>query len=188
MKHMSETRIRTYGADFAFLDWVRKNPNLKSGEPARVAVMDFDVWVHQYRSHTDRIGERRFDNIMVIETKTHRSSPVGLGSCQRDTVGLLNLLFPPFKTVAGVKRVCQRRINLYGEIRMARWWGVHLLEECGDRPENSPYMWWDGIKIDTSILEGLIRFDRSPFTTRIRSDRRHHTSEQLALYPAEVNW
>lgn len=160
---------------------------LQSADPPRLSVTDQDLVIHQYRAHRDRVGERRVDNIMLLEVKGRSQSGLRLKNLrlgQRDTFELLEAVIGTRKVnKATGERVINRKVNLHGETRYVRFWGVHVLSMSEESPQKSKEMWWDGIPITIDQLIELLCFRINPFTFCKRPDeRRHHVSKLLPLF------
>ena len=172
------TTARRDNSDTPFGDWIRRHPALDSIRD-RIAVTDSDYWIHRYRAHSDKVGERAVDSIMLLEVKTNqRDIPLA----QRDTLVLVNQLLRRTG-----KRPDKRRRHVMlkgiqpGELRRVRCYGVHLLQLSSDRPDNSAVIFWDRRVINEQILVEVLRFDRDPdHPTKQIQLRRHHTSKKSA--------
>lgn len=170
------TSVRRDGAESPFSRWIRSHPDLDSIRE-RLSVTDCDYWIHQYRAHTDKIGERAIDSIMLVELKTFSA---GLPFAQRDTLRIVNHVFgASFRDKSGRTRTIKARLG--AEIRLVRMFGVFLLQLSGDRPDNSEEMYWHGRRVDVETLVQILRFDVDPWSLRQRSDRRHHTDANQVI-------
>lgn len=63
------TTARRDGNETPFSEWIRAEARLDSIRE-RLYVTDADYWIHQYRAHRDRVGERMIDSVMLVELKT----------------------------------------------------------------------------------------------------------------------
>ena len=133
--------------------------------------MDTDYWIHQYRAHTDKIGERKIDSIMSVELKTfERDMPFA----QRDTLRLVSAIHREtccFKT----GRTRTFRLDMGSDIRIARMYGYFVLRLEGDEPGGG-WIEWNGRQIDQDTLVDVLRFRIDPRTLRWRrpNERRSH--------------
>jgi hypothetical protein len=178
------TIARRDESDTPFGDWIRHHPGLDSIRE-RLCVTDSDYWIHRYRAHTDKVGERAVDSIMLVEVKTNlRDVPFP----QRDTLILVNQLLR-----RASKRPDSRRRHVVlkglqpGETRHVRCYGVHLLQLSGTRPNNSEVILWDRQYLTEELLVEILRFDRDPdHPMKPIELRRHHTNRRvsnLVLFP-----
>jgi hypothetical protein len=175
------TRVRAFGRDIAFLEWLRTNELLDSTQE-RTSITDCDVWIHRYADWRNPNSTMKIDNIMVLETKSHQYGPAVLRISASDTYAVMNALF-----MSGVRRkngsIKTRRVlvqsNGKSVVRYVRWWGVHILSMSGDRPENS-MMWWNERPqpITTDTLIALIQFKLAPDTLLPIDYRDHHENEK----------
>ena len=178
------TTDRRDGLDTPFGDWIRRHPGLKSIQE-RLSVSDSDYWIHRYRAHTDKVGERAVDSIMLVELKTHLRD---LPFAQRDTLVLVNQLLRMVSVRPDGRR---RHVTLKGsnpgERRRVRCFGVHVLQLSGDRPDRSEVILWDGKYLTEDFLVEVLRFERDPdYPMKTPDLRRHHTSRgarNLVLFP-----
>lgn len=165
---------RRYGEDTPFGKWLREYPELDS-ITNRMGITDCDYWSHQYRAHTDRVGVRAVDSIMLIEVKTNMADPP---FSQRDTLRIINELL----RMASMNKTGRRRhvrLKIDRETRHVRCYGVHLLQMSGDRPDNSANILWDGKTITEEMLVDVWRFYRDPdHPSRELDLRRHHSKTQ----------
>ena len=179
------TTIRRDDGDTPFGDWIRRHPGLDSIRE-RLSITDSDYWIHRYRAHTDIVGSRAVDSIMLVEVKTNlRDIPFA----QRDTLQLVDQL---------LRQVCYRKdgrrryVTLKGspgETRRVRCYGVHLLQLSSTRPDNSETILWDRQFLTEDLLVEVLRCDRDPDHPMLITElRRHHTSrrsENLLLFDSE---
>lgn len=153
------------GFEGPFEDWLRNHQELDS-IVQRLSISNSDFWIHQYRSHTDRVGERTVDNIMLVEVKIENAD---IPFAQRDTLILVNQL---------LRRSSDNRYKVLkdtrGSRRLVQCFGVHLLQLSSDRPDNSAAIRWDRVGIDEETLVRLLRFELNPYSLEPRSERRHH--------------
>lgn len=179
------TTLRRDGMDTPFGGWIRSHPGLESIRD-RISVSDSDYWIHRYRAHTDKIGERAVDSIMLVELKTFMRD---LPHAQRDTLHLVNQLLRKATVGPGGRR---RHLTLdgvrLGEKRRVRCFGVHVLQLSSSRPDNSDVILWDGKYMTEDLLVEVLRFERDPDYPMKQVDlRRHHTQEaskNLVLFGA----
>lgn len=172
------TIIRRDNADTPFGDWIRAHPGLDSIRE-RLCITDSDYWIHRYRSHTDKVGERAVDSIMLVEVKTNmRDVPFA----QRDTLSLVNQLLRKACVGPGGRRKHVTTKGTHaGEVRRVRCYGVHLLQLSGTRPDNSETILWDRLYLTEDLLVEILRFDRDPdHPMREMELRRHHTSRRAS--------
>lgn len=178
------TILRHDAADSPFGDWIRHHPGLDSIRE-RLCVTDSDYWIHRYRAHTDKVGERAVDSIMLVEVKTHlRDIPFA----QRDTLQLVNQLLRQVSVRPdGRRRYVTLKGFQPGESRRVRCYGVHLLQLSGSRPDNSTTILWDRLYLTEDYLVEILRFDRDPDHPMKQIEfRRHHTrpsARNLVLFP-----
>lgn len=180
------TTSRRDGLDSPFGQWIRHHPGLDSIQE-RLSVSDSDYWIHRYRAHTDKVGERAVDSIMLVELKTYMRD---LPPAQRDTLHLVNQLLRRASVGPGGRR---RHLTLdgirHGEKRRVRCFGVHVLQLSGDRPDRSDVILWDGKYLTEDLLVEILVFDRDPDNPmRYGELRRHHTSktaQNLSLFPTQ---
>lgn len=165
--------------------WIREHPGLDSIRE-RLCVTDSDYWIHRYRAHTDKVGERAVDSIMLVEVKTNlREVPFA----QRDTLLLVNeLLRMVCVRPDGRRRYVTLRGSNPGETRRVRCYGVHLLQLGGTRPDDGGVILWDRQYLTEDLLVEILRFDRDPDHPMKSVDlRRHHTTRRaanLVLFPS----
>ena len=173
------TAPRRDGNASPFDRWIRAEPKLDSIKE-RLYICDADYWVHQYRSHSDRVGDRAIDSIMLVELKTYSAD---LPWNQRDTLKLINEGFRrAFLTKDN--RVRTQRMRFGPEVRWVRIYGVFLLQLSADSPDKSESMLWHGRRIDIETLIEILAFQRNPRTLNRRGERRHHkaaNSPQMQL-------
>lgn len=168
------------GFEGPFEDWLRKNKELDS-IVQRLSISNSDFWIHQFRSHRDRVGERSIDNIMLVEVKTDGAD---IPFAQRDTLILVNQL---------LRRSSNNRYKVLKDMkglrRLVQCFGVHLLQLSSDRPDNSDLIRWDRVAVTEDMLIRIIRFDLNPYTLEPRSERRHHVSPPtvLPLFDSEAS-
>lgn len=181
------TVLRRDGLDTPFGQWIRHHPGLESIRE-RLSVSDSDYWIHRYRAHTDKVGERAVDSIMLVELKTHMRD---LPYAQRDTLLLVNQLL---RMVSARPDGRRRHVTLKGvrpgEHRRVRCFGVHVLQLSGDRPDSSDVILWDGKYLTEDLLVEVLRFERDPDNPMKATPdlRRHHTSKRaanLVLFPSD---
>jgi hypothetical protein len=142
-------------------------------------VSDCDYWIHQYRAHRDRIGERLIDSIMLVELKTFGA---GLPWNQRDTLKLVNEGFrKAFRNASN--RLKDVRMVFGSEVRIVHFHGVFLLRLSGNRPDESDAIEWHGRRINVDKLVDILRFAVDPLTLRPRSLRRHHLPSERQSHP-----
>lgn len=163
------TTARRDGNESPFSQWIRAEPKLDSIRE-RLYICDADYWIHQYRAHRDRIGERMIDSIMLIELKTFSS---GLPFNQRDTLKLINEGFRRAFS-DGDGKIKTLRFTFGSEVRLVRIYGAFLLRLNTDRPDTSNVIEWHGRKIDLDTLIEILSYRRDPRTLRPRGERRHH--------------
>lgn len=160
------------GFEGPFEDWLRKKKELDS-VVQRLSISNSDFWIHQYRSHHDRVGDRTVDNIMLVEVKTEGAD---IPFAQRDTLILVNQL---------LRRSSDNRYKILKDMkggrRLVQCFGVHLLQLSSDRPDNSAVIRWDRTVVDEDTLVRVIRFELNPYTLEPRSERRHHTLPRINL-------
>jgi len=171
------TTDRRDKADSPFGNWIRHHDGLDSIRE-RIGVTDSDYWIHRYRAHTDRVGERAVDTIMCVEVKTYLKD---VPFSQRDTLVLVDQLLR--KATSRPGNGGRRYVTLnglrVGEKRRTRCFGVHLLQLSGDRPDNSEKILWDRCYLTEDLLVEVLRFDRDPdHPMRMMEVRRHHRSQR----------
>lgn len=171
------TAIRRDGSETPFSAWIRRESRLESIQE-RLSVMDADYWIHQYRAHVDRIGERKIDSIMCIELKTFSAN---LRFAQRDTLRLVAATYRKVNYTKDGK--CKTlRLDMGNEIRVVRMYGYFVLRLEQASPETG-WIEWDGRQIDLETLIEVLKFDRDPRTLRDRADRRHHPAGPNSQHP-----
>ena len=175
------TIARRDGQDTPFSSWIRNHPGLESIRE-RLSVSDSDYWIHRYRAHTDKVGERAVDSIMLVELKTHLAD---VPFAQRDTLHLVNQLLRKATLGPGGRR---RHLTLdgsrHGEKRKVRCFGVHVLQLSGNRPDNSEVILWDGKYLTEDLLVEVLRFERDPDYPMKQSElRRHHAAGPTTTHP-----
>lgn len=143
--------------------WIRGNPKLDSYSEG-LSVTDSDWWIHQYKTHTDKIGTRVIQNLMLVELKICGSD---LTFAQKDTLRVIDVAL---KQKHDIKLPM---VNGVGS-RIVRMWGVHILRLEGHCPISSKWILWNGKLIDIPTLEDILTFKRNPGTLSFRSERRHH--------------
>lgn len=173
------------GLGSPFSQWIRAHPQLDSIKQ-RIGVTDCDYWIHQYRAHSDRVGTRALDQLMLVELKTYFKD---LPPSQRDTLHLVNQVMRLGSVLPNGKRRYLRLNGVNcGERRIVRCFGVHTLRLSRDRPDNSTSILWDGKVIDQATLVLILRYDRDPdYPQRLISDRRHHTPGKVISLPLWVD-
>ncbi len=172
------TIARRDGNESPFSAWIRSERRLDSIRE-RLYVADCDYWIHQYRAHHDRIGERMIDSIMLIELKTFSAE---LTWNQRDTLKLIGACSRrSFYDKRGNVRTVRVAVP---EVRLVRNYGPFLLQLSADRPDVSDRIIWHGRRIDLDMLVEVVSFRRNPRTLNLRSDRRHHVG---SLRQPELN-
>jgi hypothetical protein len=173
------------GLGSPFSRWIRAHPQLDSIKQ-RLSVTDSDYWIHQYRAHSDRVGTRAIDQIMLVELKTFSAD---LPPSQRDTLHLVSqMLRSASMTSNGKRRYMRLSGTKCGERRIVRCFGVHTLRLSRDRPDNSTSILWDGKVIDEATLVLILQYNRDPdYPQRSISDRRHHTPGKVISLPLWVD-
>lgn len=171
------TAIRRDGNESPFSSWIRNEPALDSIRE-RLYVSDCDYWIHQYRAHKDKVGDRAIDSIMLIELKTFGTE---LPWNQRDTLKLIGEGFRRAYSPNG--RVITQRMKFGSEVRLVRIYGAFLLRLSADRPDNSAQIEWHGRSVDIGTLIEILRFDRDPRSLTIRAERRHHAPTLRQQHP-----
>ena len=172
------TAIRRDGNDTPFGDWIRAHPGLHSIRE-RLSIMDTDYWIHQYRAHSDRVGERKIDSIMCVELKTFQKD---LPFAQRDTLRLISAMYRQVAYTDDGK-IKTMTLDMGNEIRKVRMYGYFVLRLYADRPDTSLWIEWNGRQIDEETLVDVLRFKRDPRHLRKRSERRHHTPSLYQAHP-----
>lgn len=171
---------RRDGRGTPFGSWLRSDPRLDSVSHL-IAATDVDMWIHKYSPRAERRRDENIldflDLLMLVEVKTFNAE---LTYSQRDTLGLVD----QYMRKPSVRKDGRRQTIKLNETRIAyllrskrpmRWYGIHLLQLSGDRPDNSDVILWDKNQIDESRLIGLLRFDFDPDYPSCRIDtRRHH--------------
>jgi hypothetical protein len=174
------TTKRRDGKGEPFGDWIRSHPGLDSIRE-RLSVTDSDYWIHQYRSHRDKVGSRAVDSIMLLEVKTFFKD---VEFAQRDTLHIVHQLLRIASVgTDGKRRFVRVKGTRASERRIARCFGVHVLRMTSDRPETSGLMYWDGMVVDEGMLVELLSFIRDPDHPRrfLSTARRHHTPTLSAV-------
>jgi len=175
------TAMRRNGDESPFSQWIRAEPRLDSIRE-RLYVTDCDYWIHQYRAHRDRVGDRVIDSIMLVELKTFSAD---LPWNQRDTLKLVNEgLRRAFRDNRG--QVKTTRMTFGSEVRLVRLYGAFLLQLSSDRPDRSEDIIWHGRRIDLETLVEVLCYKRDPQTLNIRGERRHHIPSARQQHP-ELN-
>jgi hypothetical protein len=181
------TAGRRDGNDTPFADWLRSEPRLDS-ITERLSVTDCDYWIHQYRAHHDRIGERLIDSILLLELKVNNTD---LPYSQRDTLRLVNEGFRQcFYTKSHDVKTMTMKFG--SEVRKVRCYGAFLLVLSKARPdEDGCLIKWHGRLIDRDQLIEILTFQRDPRTLHLRAERRHHApnlmqAQQIELLPSRV--
>ena len=176
------TSRRRDGKESPFSQWLRYHDGLPSRENKTqqgTSIADADYWIHKYRSHTDKIGDRTIDSIMCVELKTFSAE---VAFSLRDTLALVNHIFLQ-TSLTKDGRIKVFKIRMGGEVRTVKMYGYFVLRLQGSRPDDGGWITWNGRKINEKMLVEILRFDRDPRTLRIRSERRHHAHlDQFELY------
>lgn len=171
------TAHRRDGNETPFSRWIRSEPLLDSIRE-RLSIMDTDYWIHQYRAHTDRIGERKIDSIMCVELKTHQAE---LGFAQRDTLRLIAAMFRKVNYTKDGK--CRTvTLDMGNELRSVRMYGYFVLRLERDTPSTG-WIEWSGRQVNIETLIELLTFKRDPRTLNLRSERRHHGPSMGQRHP-----
>lgn len=151
--------------------WIRGNRKLDS-YLAGLSVTDSDWWIHQYKTHNDKIGIREIQNLMLVELKFFGKA---VPYHQQDTLHVVDV------ALRQKKNIKLPMFNRRGT-RIVRMWGVHTLILSGQCPLSSAWMEWDGKRIGVDTLEDVLTFARNPDTLRLRSERRHHKNLYNPLF------
>lgn len=170
----------SHSPEVPFKQWIRNEPELDSVQHGLV-VMDCDQIVHRYKTHTDKLGTRDVQCLMIIEVKTHGAK---VTLAQRDTLSLLSQLLnnmrdtPTYKSTKRRANDKTRDVNAHSHmigrsIRVFSF-GAFLLTMSGDCPETSEWIKWDNKDIDIATLIRILRFDLNPVTLQEMDFRRHH--------------
>jgi hypothetical protein len=154
-------------------------------------VTDHDRTFHQYRAHHDRIGERAIDNLMIVETKILQPCGCDVMTlrrlAQRDSLTLLQAFIGVGKrNRATGPRIITKRIKIGGEVRVVRFWGIHVVSMSADAPDISETIWWDRHVVTEAELVDLLGFHRHSYTRHLRDERRHHAAAGLPLLDTAV--
>lgn len=171
------TAPRRDGNESRFSAWIRGEPRLDSIKE-RLCVMDRDYWIHQYRAHTDRVGERKIDSIMCVELKEFEAQP---RFAQRDTLQLLAAMYVKTNYTKDGK-IRTIRLDMGNEIRLLRMYGYFVLRLETNTPETG-WIEWQGRQVDIDTLVEILSFKRDPRTLYPRSERRHHVASVKQIHP-----
>lgn len=150
--------------DDEFRAWCRRQPELHSVREG-MALSDFDMVLHRYKTHQDKIGTRDIQCMMLLEYKRYAAP---LPPSQRDTLGIFHQMFD---------RRMRKRVKspMTGGMVLVNYYGVHVLRMSGGTPHTSEWIEWDRRRIDINKLFLLMRMDLSPFFPfRPITHRRHH--------------
>ena len=170
------TKDRIYGEDSDLSGWVRGNRALPSSE---IVATDADLFIHRYKTPIDSVGERKIQNIIMIEGKTRNAKPC---SSQQDT------LLKIHRTMASSRFIKVKKELIWN-------FGVAIVSFSGATISNANQIQWgrfsnkDFIEwktIDRDILTELFSFARDPDTFEKNPFRRHHlksTFEQVVSFP-----
>lgn len=165
------TRMRVFGEDKPFLDWVRNRKDIPSSSAiCGVGVADVDAFFHRYLMAVDEIGTREVQALMHVEVKTRNGRPTG---SQVDTFWKLHA-FRGAQIIGG---------------RYVRNFGSSFLVLSGETPDDSDSIQWGRfvgstreiryIPIDIKQLIALLRFDIHPDNLQTRPFRRHHKRHEI---------
>lgn len=169
-----ETKMRVYGEDRAFNDWLRTNPRLPSRPTQGVGINISDVdslldIVHRYY----RGKNRNHQQLMFLETKRRDLSQWDEKQFQKECVNQLDTL--------SKLHLCNKGDRVFedeaGE-KHIRNYGVSILVMDADTPPEATGMLWGRFKWTSQItifdqlhwvklqgvqqLEKLLRFEISP--------------------------
>lgn len=159
------TRMRVFGSDKPFCDWVRHCRFLPSSSfEFGVCIDDVDLIVHVYKTPVDAVGTREVQSLMFLEVKTRGGE---LLMHQQDTLKKLNWF-------RGIKNG-------------VRHFGVSVLKMSGTTPIKSQNIWWGRFKndslayrkIDVATLIELLKFNMHPDNLGRRPFRRHHKTQTI---------
>lgn len=138
-------------------------------------VSDIDGLLMFHKHHTDRIGPRDVQHMMMVEYKTYGAKPP---MSQHDSLSMLSQALCKVSKTSKRKRsaksqpvwspMAKRNVTL-------KTWGAHLLVFSATSPADSSAITWNGKQINTYDLECLLRFELNPWTLKALRDRRHHT-------------
>ena len=149
-----------------FSDWVRNNPDLEARDGFTATDVDW-IW-QRFKTHTDKIGDRSLQHMVLIEEKRGLDS---LTDSQRDTLYMFHHLLRqiPITKHPSYSTHGRRKITVW-------WWGVHVLKYSDPhRFQDSDEIIWDKHVVTTDELTKILRFELRPDdVTKPHSDRRHH--------------
>lgn len=170
------TRVRIYGDDSPFGEWVRRHPELDSIHHG-LTVNDIDWIFHKYRDNVDGFGVRTVSLMMDLETKTNGSTP---NDYQKQTLFFRHQLL-------------QRKAKLVDAItgnRIGVWhFGVFVLSMPATYPgEKFDFVTWYHFsplgkllpaELTVTQLVDILGFSVSPYDLEPLSLRRHHKTSQV---------
>lgn len=172
-----------HSSETLFGRWIRNCKDLDSR--LGFSVSDQDYWIHRYKTHTDSIGTREFQLLMLVEIKTFGAE---LSDAQTDTLHMANQLMrnrtqtptKDLKWQAGQAPQAVYSAMLKRNVEM-RAYGMHVLTFSHLGPDDSEWMRWNRTPIDEQQLIGLLRFDLDPDTLGPLDLRRHHAAPHRSL-------
>lgn len=153
-----------------FLQWIRTVPGLDSRE-AGIAVMDVDIIWHQYRETQDNNGQRKTNNLMIIEEKSFGAD---LSFAQRDSMWITHQMLRDSRATFVS--------NARGQMVWVKYWGYFKLRYSGQNPGASLRIEWNKTLISIKQLIGILRFDLRP-DNLTQNDRRRSHHAQLEKHP-----
>jgi len=167
-----------------FREWVRNNKRLDSIREG-LSFTNSDLWTHKYKNCTDRRGSRVVQHLMLIEYKQFGKE---LPFAQRDDLFIIDQMIrnnrKGQRKAGDITPRIAKCLNARGESVTVKGWGVHVLILSGACPATSEWMSWGPIiandprqeakRIDSWMLEKLLRFELNPDTLEPMHDRRHH--------------
>ncbi len=161
-------RMRVFGEDKPFCDWMRRNSNLSS---SHFVATDVDLLVHTYRDRVDGGRSRTVQSIQIIEVKTRNGNVL---ESQRDTLWKLHLSRK------------NNAVEVDGNVVINC--GVSFVKLSGTSPDDSEHIEWGRFKINGSIkwrtvdvekMELLISMEHDPQTLEPVFRRSHHKTTEI---------
>jgi hypothetical protein len=125
------------------------------------------------------------ENIQLIECKAFNAS---MPFAQRDTLDVVDRMLRK-ATIDGngrrrTMKIDDSRPGRPGCHRLMRFYGAHVVQMSGDRPDQSDRLLWDGKEITEQLLVELLGFVRDPDKpTRFVDSRRHHLRPLREIQP-----
>lgn len=148
-----------------------------------LAVMDFDLLFHRFRTVDDKIGSRSVEHLMLVEVKVGDEQ---VGRAQRDTLSVFNGLLMEMVPVNGAPiKVRSRPGYIVPGEKAIKWEGVHLLRIPREPTEVGPFVWDDRWELSASQLVKILNFEHDAYEPHKKLDnaRRHKAAKPKPAMP-----